>query len=149
MIYLIGFFAVWAFITAFSVLRFFPLITYIIISFVLYFPILLLEVCISSVIYINGLLFSDERMRRYGRNRMAAVDQLGNAILGGDYDETLSGRLGRALLSGRPHFLAYWLSRFVDYLAFIIADEKQHCINAIDEFEKPEDKEIISFIKGK
>jgi hypothetical protein len=133
----------------FSVLRFFPLRTYIIITFLLYFPIMILEVGISAVIYTNGILFQSEILRRYGRNRMAAVDQLGNTILGGDYDETLSGRLGRALLSNRPHFLAYWLSRFVDYMAFIIAGEENHCINSLDELENPEEKEIFSFHKGK
>lgn len=42
-------------------------------------------------------------MRRFGRyllNILIAIDQLGNAILGGDPDETISSRAAKGALAG-------------------------------------------------
>lgn len=62
------------------------------------------------------------RVRAY---RMAiALDQCGNALLGGSEDETISSRVGRALLEGKS-----WAkpAAFLIDLAF----GKNHCVESI------------------
>ena len=65
------------------------------------------------------------RPHRYVLRVLIALDQLVNALLGGDEDETVSSRAARARAAG-----AWWgltLCRFLDWL------EPDHCKNAIGE----------------
>ncbi|MEQ8652395.1 MAG: hypothetical protein RIC87_08025 [Kiloniellales bacterium] len=53
--------------------------------------------------------------RRYAVNLFIAGDQLANAILGGNPDMTISGRLGKRLLAGKQgcvwcYLLSKWLA---------------------------------------
>lgn len=66
-------------------------------------------------------------MKKYITNVAVAVDQLGNALLGGDPDETISSRAAKAALKG-----ATWgcvLCRLLDYL------DPGHCVRNIERDE--------------
>ena len=64
----------------------------------------------------------------HGRTRKIALsyDQLGNATMGGDEDETISSMLGR---TGKPA----WLVTFVNWIFFVIYGEVNHCQAKIEE----------------
>ena len=65
-------------------------------------------------------------IRRYIRNVLVGSDQLLNAILGGDPDETISSRAGKRVKSSR---VAYWLCRCLHFL------EPDHCKKSIESDE--------------
>ena len=69
-------------------------------------------------------------MKSYGRRVAVAIDQLLNALLNGDEDETISSRAAKARLKGKRWGCA--LCRFLDWL------DPNHCTNSIepDEGEK-------------
>lgn len=65
-------------------------------------------------------------------NMLLGLDQLGNTILGGEPDETISSRLGRLKVScgGKIPWSKYPLARLVyEFLEFI---DEGHCISAIE-----------------
>lgn len=66
--------------------------------------------------------------RRYGWNLLIALDQLANTILGGDPDETLSSRLGKAVRANRC-----WLCRLICRLLNRL--DPGHCAKSIEEDE--------------
>ena len=69
-------------------------------------------------------------MKSYGRRVAVAIDQLFNALLNGDEDETISSRAAKARLKGKRWGCV--LCRFLDWL------DPNHCTNSIepDEGEK-------------
>ena len=72
------------------------------------------------------LMTPRERARRYIVNVLIALDQLGNALAGGDPDETISSRAGRALRSKQKPLWARvlcWLLNWID---------PRHCIDAVE-----------------
>lgn len=66
-------------------------------------------------------------LKRYGKRVFLATSQLLNALLGGDEDETLSSRAGKARARGRRWGCV--LCRVLDAL------DKDHCIKAIERDE--------------
>lgn len=64
------------------------------------------------------------RYRRYVRNCWVAEDQLWNARLGGDEDETISGRAAKARNAGRRWGCV--LCRLLDWI------DPDHCNNSIE-----------------
>ena len=69
---------------------------------------------------------------RWGLNLWVAVDQLGNAIIGGAPDETISGRMGRAIVEKRKGFSG-WISRTMCKGLNVV--DKNHCVDTY-EYEK-------------
>lgn len=65
-------------------------------------------------------------MRRYLWNLLIALDQLGNALLAGDPDETISSRCGKRIQ--RPK--GCWLCRAL--CALLRRIDPNHCINSIE-----------------
>lgn len=63
-------------------------------------------------------------MKKYLWNLLLALDQGINTLLGGDPDETISSRAGKAMLKGKRWGCV--LCRLLDAL------EKDHCINNIE-----------------
>lgn len=61
------------------------------------------------------------------RSRKIALsyDQLGNATMGGDEDETISSMLGR---KGKP----VWLVKLVNWIFFVLYGEVNHCQSKIE-----------------
>jgi len=72
-------------------------------------------------------------MNRYFFNLLIAIDQLLNALMGGDPDETISSRMGKYVQRGRG-FIPCVLCKLLD----AVFREKDHCKNSIetDEGEK-------------
>ena len=73
-------------------------------------------------------------MKQYILNLLLSIDQLGNSVLGGDPDETISSRLGK--LKVRHGGTIPWyrpVSGLVDYLLDKI--DPNHSIDAIEEDE--------------
>lgn len=76
------------------------------------------------------------KIERYVKNVLVAKDQLANAFLGGDPDETLSGRMGKAIAKGKCALCRpiCWLLGKLD---------KDHCAKAA-QFEADEgENEVI------
>lgn len=69
---------------------------------------------------------------RYVRNILIGLDQLCNVILGGDdVDETISSAVGRKAAQGRRLFIA--LEAVIDLTFAVIAGERHHCANNVEE----------------
>ena len=68
-------------------------------------------------------------MKKYCWNLFIGIDQLANAILLGDPDETISSRMGKALRSERKCFLCKPLCWALDKI------DPKHCRDAIEEDE--------------
>lgn len=69
---------------------------------------------------------------QYLFNIALAFDEFANAILLGDPDDTISGRCGRAIQSGKPKWFARMLAPVVDFIFLHCFDQVDHCKNAID-----------------
>ena len=66
---------------------------------------------------------------RYFWNILIAIDQLGNAILGGDPDETISSRMGKMIRNKTATPLEHGLCDVLDVI------DKDHCEESIEEDE--------------
>jgi len=71
-------------------------------------------------------------LKKYIKNVALARDQLINAVTGGDPDESISSRAGKALLKDK--LWAKFLCKFLNIF------ERDHCLKAI---EKDEGKDAI------
>lgn len=69
-------------------------------------------------------------MRRYLWNLFIAWDQGINTLLGGDPDETLSSRVGRASLAGKRW--ARIAERIIDRLFELLGEGPGHCRRSIE-----------------
>ena len=69
-------------------------------------------------------------MKRYLLNLLIAIDQGGNAFFGGNPDETISSRVGKAAL--REVRGAQILRRVIDWLFENLTGERFHCVNSIE-----------------
>ena len=65
-------------------------------------------------------------MKRYLWNIFIGLDQLGNVLIGGDPDETISSRSGKIQHKSK---LAYWLCRALHVL------DPNHCRDSIEHDE--------------
>lgn len=66
----------------------------------------------------------------YPKRVLLAIDQLGNAIFGGNEDETISSRVGRAARAGKRWGLI--ARALIDRLFIICGDEPNHCARSIE-----------------
>ena len=82
----------------------------------------------------------------YLYNVALALDQFVNALLLGDADESISGRCGRAMKSGKPKWWVRKLSKCIDWF-FRLFGERNHVLNAIEHDEKPHLRELWSWQK--
>jgi hypothetical protein len=86
-------------------------------------------------------------LKQYAYNLLLGLDQMVNVVLLGDPDESLSGRTGRAMMSGQAKWFVSPLSRGLDILAILLTGERDHCRNAVEPEERPKEKELWSWIK--
>ena len=84
---------------------------------------------------------------QYLYNWILGIDQFINVILLGDPDESISGRTGRAMQSGKPKWFVPPFARFNDWLFWVIFKERDHNLNAIEPEERPHEKELWSWIR--
>ena len=67
-------------------------------------------------------------MAHYFRNVLVGLDQLANALLAGDPDETISGRMGKAILRGDC-----WICRPLCWMLDRLDPRPDgHCLRAIE-----------------
>ncbi|MFO0447771.1 MAG: hypothetical protein ACK52I_03615 [Pseudomonadota bacterium] len=85
---------------------------------------------------------------QYLYNLGLGIDQMINVLLLGDPDESLSGRMGRAMLSGKPKWWVPACVKVNDWLWFILAGEIDHSANAVEPDENPMDKELWSWVQS-
>ena len=77
-----------------------------------------------------------QKLWRYWINNWVALDQLANALLAGDPDETISSRTGKWL--SLPHDTWKWKVAYVLCRALHLLD-KNHCLDSIEEDEGKHD----------
>jgi len=70
-------------------------------------------------------------MTQYLYNMFFAIDQFASTVLGGDPDDTISERLGRAYLA-KPGPVVKAAKWTVDLLALTLVGQKNHCISSLD-----------------
>lgn len=99
--------------------------------------------------FIMRFIFCPSKLWKYHINILVSFDQLINTFLLGHPDETLSSRLGRAIKSKKPKFFVKPLACFVDGMAWLLANEKNHVLNNIEADERPHERELWSWIKEK
>lgn len=73
----------------------------------------------------TGALLID-RLKQYIWNVLIAIDQLFNALFGGDPDETISSRVGKRVKSGDPDLVSEVLCEVLD------AIDENHCEESIE-----------------
>lgn len=100
------------------------------------FPILLFWALFGIALSKIGLVIGNENFFLYGRRIALSADQMANTFAAGFQDETLSSRLGRAKISGRPTPFAQFLIALVNGIFFW---EKDHVVEAIEE-----DKDFVT-----
>ena len=69
---------------------------------------------------------------QYMFNIVLGMDQFINVLLLGDADDTISGRCGRAIASGKSKWFVKLLAPFIDLVFLKLFDEKHHCQNSIE-----------------
>lgn len=99
-----------------------------------------------SIFLALRFIFCPRIVWKFYINILLSFDQLINAILLGDPDESISGRLGRAIKSKKPKFFVKPTAFFVDYMAWFLSKEKNHVINSIEP-EESYNRELWSWIK--
>jgi hypothetical protein len=75
------------------------------------------------------------KLAQYGFNIALGLDQFVNVLLLGDPDDSISGRCGRAIASGRPKWFVKLLAPVIDWLFLKLFDEKDHCKDSIESEE--------------
>ena len=68
-------------------------------------------------------------MKKYFWNVLIGIDQLANAVLLGDPDETMSSRMGKSLRAKEKCFLCKYICWLLDKI------DPKHCRDAIEEDE--------------
>lgn len=83
---------------------------------------------------------------KYIKNIMSATSQFVNALLLGDPDESVSGRVWRAVLSDKPKWFVVPMHYVIDTVAWFFGD-KNHSLTSLDLDEIKNEREIWSWIK--
>jgi len=82
----------------------------------------------------------------YAKSVLIAIDQLGNAIAGGNPDCTISGRIGYYHSISVVPYLWYWsVLAFIVDITFYPFDGKGHCRQAYEKEQLNEFYELNSF----
>jgi hypothetical protein len=89
----------------------------------------------SLLVFLTGVWTSDRLIRRTGFNLLRSLDQFGNTILLGSTNETISSRIGRAIVSGKQKKFVNMLHFFIDKTFEIIAGDMNHCIDNIEDVD--------------
>ena len=76
-------------------------------------------------------------LKRYICNVFLGIDYFVNVLLLGDPDDSISERLGRAMLSGKPKFFVPPIFNFVNFMALHIFGQANHCQSAVYTYPVP------------
>lgn len=74
----------------------------------------------------------NQKLQKYFKNLGIAYSQLGNALIGGDPDETLSSRTGKIILAN-PNLP--WYNGWVIFNRVLELFDKNHSVDAIEKDE--------------
>jgi hypothetical protein len=74
-------------------------------------------------------------LKTYVYNVLLSLDQLANALLGGDCDQSLSGRMGYALRNN-PKWYAKWFAYLNDKFYEVFLGIKNHSVDAVEPEEQ-------------
>lgn len=77
------------------------------------------------------------KFERYICNVFLGIDYFVNVLLLGDPDDSISERLGRAMLSGKPKFFVPPVFNFVNFMALHIFGQENHCQKAVYTYPVP------------
>lgn len=102
-----------------------------ILLFIALFPVMFAILLIASGFFYVGRLSGSEWAVQYGYHLAYAIDQLANTVLGGAADETISQRTAKALASGEAKWWVKYFGRFVDILAILVANDRNHIATSI------------------
>lgn len=69
---------------------------------------------------------------QYLFNIALSIDQLVNVLLLGDVDDSISGRCGRAMKSGKPKWFVRILAPCVDFIFLYCFKQVNHCEDSIE-----------------
>lgn len=86
--------------------------------------------------------FGKGRVKQWGYNNFIALDNYRSSQLGGDPEETISSRLGKARLRGRSKTFIF-LADKVDLVFKVIKDQDNHCVASIEREEG--DKQVTRY----
>ena len=86
-------------------------------------------------------------IKTYVYNVFLGLDQMTNVILLGDPDESISGRIGRAMASGRPKWFVPTIQRSLDWFALKVFKQPNHCSWSIEDKDLPLDKQLWDWQK--
>lgn len=84
---------------------------------------------------------------QYVYNLFLGYDQFFNVVLLGDPDESISGRLGRAIKSGRPKWWVIPCQKALDFVVLKLVGQENHCYNSIEPEENPMSDELWHWFK--
>jgi hypothetical protein len=74
-------------------------------------------------------------LQQYLFNIALGLDQFINVLLLGDTDDSISGRCGRAMASGKPKWFVKILTPVIDWLFLKLFNDEDHCKNSIESEE--------------
>lgn len=80
-------------------------------------------------------MYSKSKLIQFSFNLFLGLDQLVNVLLLGDPDDSISGRCGRAISSGKPKWWVKPLAKLIDWGAYKLFKQEKHCIVS----QEPED----------
>lgn len=87
-------------------------------------------------------------MKKYGWNLLIMLDMVVNCVfLLGSPHETISGRTGRAMASGKPKWFVPPFQKVLDFVAREGFDDDNHSKDSIEDCNEILDSEIYSWIK--
>ena len=76
--------------------------------------------------------YNDWTHKSYPRRVLIGIDQLFNALLGGNPDETISGRIGKRIQAGSASKIEVMLCKLLSIVLF----DPKHCVTSIELDEK-------------
>lgn len=92
------------------------------------FPMFIISILVALIFYILYKIFGAYEYF----NSAIGFDQAGNALLGGNPDQTISGRLGKRILNKNDNCI--WCIKLCKVLSWFF-NEDYHCLSSIDENE--------------
>lgn len=107
----------------FLVYLFDVILSFVLISFALVYIVLLL---------LAVFVFRSKGMTDRAMKIVISIDQTGNALLGGNMDQTISGRMGRRIEEGKASKIEIWICHA---LSAIDGRTDRHCVYSIERDE--------------
>lgn len=96
------------------------------------FPYLISLVLIGGLFAALGAALGSYSLYLYGFRIALSVDQTFNVFLLGFPDESISGRVGRAVETGRPKPGVVTLARVIDWVFLVFFNDEDHVRNSIE-----------------